>query len=98
LAVVGRYILTPRIFHHLDNVQAGKGGEIQLTDAISALLTEEQVLAYRYEGTRYDCGSKFGYLEANIKLGLRHPEVGGELRALIESIQLEQATANLKKS
>lgn len=96
LAVVGRYILTPRIFHHLDNVKAGKGGEIQLTDAISALLTEEQVLAYRYEGTRYDCGSKFGYLEANIKLGLRHPEVGAELRALIESIQLEQAVAKSK--
>jgi UTP--glucose-1-phosphate uridylyltransferase len=86
LAVVGRYILTPRIFHHLDNVKAGAGGEIQLTDGISALLTEEQILAYRFDGVRYDCGSKFGYLEATIRLGLKHPEVSKDLRALIESI------------
>ena len=86
LGVVGRYILTPRIFHHLNNIQPGSGGEIQLTDGISALLTEEQVLAYRFDGVRYDCGSKFGYLEATIRLGLKHPEVSGELRALIDSI------------
>ncbi|MGZ8252404.1 MAG: UTP--glucose-1-phosphate uridylyltransferase GalU [Methylophilaceae bacterium] len=86
LGVVGRYILTPRIFHHLDNVKPGAGGEIQLTDGISALLSEEQVLAFRFDGVRYDCGSKFGYLEATIRLGLRHPEVSKELRALIESI------------
>ena len=86
LAVVGRYILTPRIFHHLDKVQPGAGGEIQLTDGISALLAEEQILAYRYDGVRYDCGSKFGYLEATIRLGLKHPEVSKDLRALIESI------------
>ncbi|MDI1360959.1 UTP--glucose-1-phosphate uridylyltransferase GalU [Methylotenera sp.] len=86
LAVVGRYILTPRIFHHLDNVKAGAGGEIQLTDGISALLTEEQILAYRFDGVRYDCGSKFGYLEATIRLGLKHPEVSKDLRALLESI------------
>lgn len=86
LAVVGRYILTPRIFHHLNNIKPGAGGEIQLTDGISALLTEEQVLAYRYDGVRYDCGSKFGYLEATIRLGLKHPEVSKELLALIESI------------
>jgi UTP--glucose-1-phosphate uridylyltransferase len=61
LAVVGRYILTPRIFHHLENVTPGSGGEIQLTDGMAALLAEEQVLAYRYIGTRYDCGSKLGY-------------------------------------
>lgn len=91
LGVVGRYILTPRIFHHLNNIQPGSGGEIQLTDGISALLTEEQVLAYRFDGVRYDCGSKFGYLEATIRLGLKHPEVANELRALIESI------ANQKK-
>ncbi len=89
LAVVGRYILTPRIFYHLDKAQAGKGGEIQLTDAISALLTEEQVLAYRFDGVRYDCGSKFGYLEATIRIGLKHPEVQDELRALIESINTD---------
>ena len=90
LAVVGRYILTPRIFHHLDKVQAGAGGEIQLTDGISALLTEEQILAYRFDGVRYDCGNKFGYLEATIRLGLKHPEVSKELRALIESIVAEE--------
>lgn len=86
LGVVGRYILTPRIFHHLENIQAGAGGEIQLTDAISALLHEEQVLAYRYEGVRYDCGSKSGYLEATVKLALRHPEVGKEFRAMLEGM------------
>ncbi|MBC7786082.1 MAG: UTP--glucose-1-phosphate uridylyltransferase GalU [Methylophilaceae bacterium] len=91
LGVVGRYILTPRIFHHLDKMQAGAGGEIQLTDGISALLTEEQVLAYRFDGVRYDCGSKFGYLEATIRLGLKHPEVGADLRALIESIKLKKS-------
>src|SRR5574343_600357 len=76
LAVVGRYILTPRIFHHLENIKPGAGGEIQLTDGIASLLGEEQVLAYRYEGIRYDCGSKPGYLQATVDLGRRHPEVG----------------------
>ena len=86
LGVVGRYILTPRIFHHLFNIKEGAGGEIQLTDGISALLAEEQVLAYRFDGVRYDCGSKFGYLEATIRLGLKHPEVSKDLKALLESI------------
>ena len=90
LGVVGRYILTPRIFHHLNTIKPGAGGEIQLTDGISALLAEEQVLAYRFDGVRYDCGSKFGYLEATIRLGLKHPEVSKELRALIESIVNEK--------
>lgn len=76
LAIVGRYILTPRIFHHLEHVTPGSGGEIQLTDGIAALLTEEQVLAYRYMGQRFDCGSKLGYLQATIEFGRRHPEVG----------------------
>jgi UTP--glucose-1-phosphate uridylyltransferase len=78
LGVVGRYILTPRIFHHLENMTPGSGGEIQLTDGIAALLREEQVLAYRYQGTRYDCGSKLGYLQATVELGRRHPEVGDD--------------------
>jgi UTP--glucose-1-phosphate uridylyltransferase len=86
LGVVGRYVLTPRIFHYLQNIQAGSGGEIQLTDAIAALLNEEQVLAYRYDGVRYDCGSKKGYLEATVKLALRHPEVGKEFRAMLEGM------------
>ena len=78
LGVVGRYILTPRIFHHLENVTPGSGGEIQLTDGIASLLREEQVLAHRYQGTRYDCGSKLGYLQATIEFGRRHPEVGAD--------------------
>ena len=78
LAVVGRYVLTPRIFHHLAQLEAGAGGEIQLTDGISALLTEERVLAYRFSGTRYDCGSKLGYLKATVAFGLDHPELGEE--------------------
>ena len=76
LAVVGRYILTPRIFHHLERVTKGSGGEIQLTDGIASLLREEQVLAYRYLGERFDCGSKLGYLQATVDFGRRHPEVG----------------------
>lgn len=80
LGVVGRYILTPRIFHHLERLAPGAGGEIQLTDAISSLLTEQQVLAYRYEGTRFDCGSKLGYLKATVELGIRHSEVGEDFR------------------
>ncbi len=75
-AVVGRYVLSPRIFHHLRTMPPGAGGEIQLTDAIARLLGEERVLAYTFEGRRYDCGSKLGYLEATVDFGLKHPEVG----------------------
>ena len=87
LAVVGRYILTPRIFDHLGYIPTGSGGEIQLTDAIAELLHEERVLAYRYEGTRFDCGSKFGYLQATIQFGLRHPEVGEDLYKYLQDLQ-----------
>ncbi len=76
LAVVGRYVLTPRIFHHLEKVRPGSGGEIQLTDGIASLINEQQILAYRYHGVRYDCGSKLGYLQAMVEFGLRHHEVG----------------------
>jgi UTP--glucose-1-phosphate uridylyltransferase len=76
LAVVGRYVLSPRIFHHLRAMPPGAGGEIQLTDGIARLLGEERVLAYEFEGRRYDCGSKLGYLEATVDYALRHPEVG----------------------
>ncbi len=86
LGVVGRYILTPRIFHHLQRVRAGAGGEIQLTDGIAALIDEESVLAYQFDGVRYDCGSKLGYLKANVAYGLKHPETarafGAHLSAL----------------
>jgi UTP--glucose-1-phosphate uridylyltransferase len=87
LAVVGRYILTPRIFHHLHNVKPGAGSEIQLTDAIAALIEEERVLAYRYQGTRYDCGSKLGYMQATVALGLEHPEVKQEFAEYLQSLK-----------
>jgi len=85
LGVVGRYILTPRIFHHLANAKPGAGSEIQLTDAIAALLAEDRVLAYRFEGTRYDCGSKLGYLQATVEFGKRHAEVGQAFTRYLES-------------
>jgi UTP--glucose-1-phosphate uridylyltransferase len=75
-AVVGRYVLSPMIFHHLRSIPAGAGGEIQLTDGIARLLAEERVLAYAFEGRRYDCGTKLGYLEATVDYGLKHAEVG----------------------
>jgi len=87
LAVVGRYILTPRIFYHLKKVQAGAGGEIQLTDGIAALIQEEEMLAYRFKGTRYDCGSKLGYLKAMVALGLKHPEVRDEFAVYLSNLQ-----------
>lgn len=87
LAVVGRYILTPRIFHHLEKVTPGSGGEIQLTDGIASLLIEEQVLAYRYAGTRFDCGSKLGYLQASVEFGRRHPEVGAAFSSYLANLE-----------
>jgi UTP--glucose-1-phosphate uridylyltransferase len=87
LAVVGRYVLTSRIFHHLENVKPGSGGEIQLTDGIASLLGEQQVLAYRYSGVRYDCGSKLGYLQATVEFGQRHPEVGEEFSRYLKDRQ-----------
>ncbi|CAN7572236.1 UTP--glucose-1-phosphate uridylyltransferase GalU [Cupriavidus necator] len=84
LGVVGRYILTPRIFDHLRQLKPGAGGEFQLTDAIQSLLGQEQVLAYRYQGTRYDCGNKLGYLKATVEYALKHPEVGPDFRRYLE--------------
>ena len=87
LGVVGRYILTPRIFHHLQRVRAGSGSEIQLTDGIAALLSEERVYAYQFDGVRYDCGSKLGYLKANVAYGLKHPEVAREFAAHLKALR-----------
>ena len=84
-AVVGRYILMPSIFHYLQNITPGAGGEIQLTDAIAALLQEELVLAYEFQGTRYDCGNKLGYLKATVAYALKHKEVGTEFAAFLRS-------------
>jgi UTP--glucose-1-phosphate uridylyltransferase len=88
LAVVGRYILTPRIFRHLENAVPGAGGEIQLTDGIASLLAEEDALAYHYLGKRYDCGSKLGYLQATVEFGLRHQEIGRDFANYLSGLDL----------
>lgn len=84
LAVVGRYILTPRIFDLLTNLPRGAGNEIQLTDGIARLLDHEFVLAHAFDGKRYDCGSKLGYLEATVAYGLKHPETGEQFEELLK--------------
>jgi len=81
LAVVGRYLLAPSIFEHLENIGQGAGGEIQLTDGIARLMREEAVYAYRFEGKRYDCGSKLGYLQATVAYALDHAQLGKPFRA-----------------
>jgi len=87
LAVVGRYILSPRIFEILETITPGAGGEIQLTDAIQELIREEPVWAYRYQGLRYDCGNKLGYLQATVSLGLKHHEVGKRFRDYLSGLK-----------
>jgi len=88
LGVVGRYLLTPRIFDHLEVIQAGSGGEIQLTDAIARLLQKEQVLAYEFEGRRFDCGNKLGYLQATMEFALHHPELKDDFRNYLDTLKL----------
>lgn len=87
LAVVGRYILSGRIFDYLEGLGQGAGGEIQLTDGIAALMKDEPVLAYRYEGQRYDCGSKLGYLKAGLAMGMKHPETGAAFTEHVKSLK-----------
>ena len=86
--VAGRYILTPGVFHEIAAQPRGVGGEIQLTDGIAALLRREKVFAYRYDGRRYDCGSKDGFLEANVELALRHPELGKGFRDYLRNLEI----------
>lgn len=86
LAVIGRYILTPRIFELLETTERGAGGEIQLTDAIAELLKEQQVLAYAFEGKRYDCGSKLGYLQATVDLALKHPDLADDFHSYLTGL------------
>lgn len=86
LGVVGRYLLTPGIFRHLQGLKPGAGGEIQLTDGIASLLQEEHVFAYEFDGVRYDCGSKLGYLQANLAYALKHPEVGADVRKFLRKL------------
>jgi UTP--glucose-1-phosphate uridylyltransferase len=85
LAVIGRYVLTPEIFELLSQVTPGAGGEIQLTDAISKLLSRERVLAVRLPGRRFDCGSKLGYLKATLEYGLRHAEIGEDFARYLKN-------------
>jgi len=85
LAVVGRYILTPRIFELLEKTERGAGGEIQLTDAIAALLASQRIFAYEFDGTRYDCGSKLGYLKATVEYALKHAELQDEFRDYLQT-------------
>ncbi|MGH8676901.1 MAG: UTP--glucose-1-phosphate uridylyltransferase GalU [Burkholderiales bacterium] len=86
LAIVGRYILAPEIFGHLERITPGAGGEIQLTDGIAALLKEQRVIAYEFNGVRYDCGSKLGYLQANVLYAMRHSEIGLDFSRFLQAV------------
>jgi len=83
--VIGRYILTPAIFDHLQRLEGRPGQEIQLTDAIASLLSDEQVLAYHFCGKRYDCGSKLGFLKATVAYAAKHPEIGEAFSAFLNT-------------
>jgi UTP--glucose-1-phosphate uridylyltransferase len=91
LAVVGRYVLAPAIFEHLERLGQGAGGEIQLTDGIAALMREEAVYAYRFNGKRYDCGSKLGYLQATVEYALSHPALGRDFRKYVKGLDVDAA-------
>jgi UTP--glucose-1-phosphate uridylyltransferase len=86
LAVIGRYVLPPRVFEILEAVEPGVGGEIQLTDALAVLAREDGLLGYRFEGERYDAGDRFGYLKANIAFALKRPDLGEQLRAWLKEV------------
>ena len=88
LGVVGRYIFTPKIFDCLEKVKPGMGGEIQLTDGISDLMKLEHVYAYRFHGKRFDCGSKLGFMQANVELALKHPELQADFAEYLKSLPL----------
>lgn len=89
MGVAGRYILTPAVFKHIRQQPTGVGGEIQLTDGIASLMKAENVYAFAYQGKRYDCGSKEGFLEATVELALQHPEVGPHFKAYLKTLQLD---------
>src|SRR6516165_5646913 len=91
LAVVGRYVLAPAIFEHLGRIGRGAGGEIQLTDGIASLMREEAVYAYRFQGKRYDCGSKLGYLQATVEYALGHAALGREFRRYLQGLDIAAA-------
>ena len=89
LGVVGRYVFTPEIFDYLENIRPGTGGEIQLTDAIAAMLSAQPALVYEFKGRRYDCGSKIGYLEAVVMYALKHPAVAEQFTAFLAQLQID---------
>ena len=89
LAIVGRYVLTPKIFDKLEQTPRGAGGEIQLTDAISALMQEQEVYGYAFEGTRYDAGTTMGWLKASVELALVRPDLGPEFRDYLRGLDLQ---------
>jgi UTP--glucose-1-phosphate uridylyltransferase len=97
LAVVGRYVLAPAIFEHLEKIGQGAGGEIQLTDGIAALMGEEAVYAHRFTGKRYDCGSKLGYLQATVEYALAHPALGKEFRKYLQHLNLSKEDPAIKE-
>jgi UTP--glucose-1-phosphate uridylyltransferase len=97
LAVVGRYVLAPAIFEHLEKIGQGAGGEIQLTDGIAALMREEAVYAHRFTGKRYDCGSKLGYLQATVEYALAHPALGKEFRKYLQHLNLDTVASKDEK-
>ncbi len=94
MGVVGRYILTPSIFRHLRALKPGAGGELQLTDGIAQLMKSEAVMSYQFEGKRYDCGTKQGYLQATVEFALRHPEVADEFREFLVQLSIGGLTRN----
>ena len=88
LAIIGRYVLTPKIFDKLEQTQRGAGDEIQLTDAIAALMEEQEVFGYEFEGTRYDAGTTFGWLQASVEIALTRPDLGPSFRTYLQGLQL----------
>ena len=88
LAIIGRYILTPKIFEVLDSTPLGSGGELQLTDGLRLLLKQEKIFGYRYEGRRHDAGDKLGFLKATVEFALKRPELNPQFRDYLKSLNL----------
>ena len=98
LAIIGRYVFTPEIFDVLAKTKPGKGGEIQLTDAINTLNKTQRVFAHEYTGDRYDVGNKFGWIQTNIEYGLQHPQTKDELREYIKNLGAKLSAEDQKKT
>jgi UTP--glucose-1-phosphate uridylyltransferase len=88
LAIIGRYVLTPEVFHSIESIEPGRGGEIQLTDALKHLLRSRPIYAYRFEGTRHDAGDKLGFLRATVEFALARHDLGGPFREYLKSLKL----------